>query len=165
MEERRKRKRIEENLHQDAQVAEEEKVKRLKMSKEKLLKEVEKSLVIDVQNIVVPQQCAEPQENDDEQEEEEGNCCWERMLGISCCIPGGLLWWWCVCVCAGEWLLLFLRVGSVLGMEMRLKGLGEWYGEGRSVQGRWWRRKREKGVHWSWECVDRKDGVLDVGRV
>ncbi len=77
--ERRKRKRIEENLHQDAQVAKEEKVKRLKMSKEKLLKEVEKSVVIDVQNIVAPQQGAEPQENDDEKEEKEGNCCWERM--------------------------------------------------------------------------------------
>ncbi len=44
----RKRKRIEENLHQDAQVAGEEKVKRSKMSKEKLLKEIEKSMVIDV---------------------------------------------------------------------------------------------------------------------
>lgn len=77
--ERRKRKRIEENIHQDAQVAEEEKVKRLKMSKEKLLREVEKSMVVDVQDIVAPQQCAEPQEDDHEQEEEEGNCCWERM--------------------------------------------------------------------------------------
>jgi hypothetical protein len=36
-------------------------------------------MVIDVQNIVAPQQCAELQENDHEQEEEEGNCCWERM--------------------------------------------------------------------------------------
>jgi hypothetical protein len=77
--ERRKRKRIEENIHQDAQVAEEEKVKRLKMSKEKLLREVEKSMVVDVQDIVAPQQCAEPKEDDHEQEEEEGNCCWERM--------------------------------------------------------------------------------------
>ena len=59
--ERRKRKRIEESCSQDAQVRDEEKVKRLKMTKERILKKLEESGEIDIQESGAPQQTAEAQ--------------------------------------------------------------------------------------------------------
>jgi hypothetical protein len=71
MEERRKKnqeqrrwKKIKKSLHHDGQVAGDERVKRLRMSKEKLFWELEKSQENVVPYIDAPQQSAEPQQEE-----------------------------------------------------------------------------------------------------
>ena len=74
----RKRKKIEKSLLQDDCVEGEGRVKRLKMSKERLLQELEESRKIGIQDIVESQKCAASQEEETKKEEaEESN--WEGM--------------------------------------------------------------------------------------
>ena len=77
--ERRKRKRIEENHLLDAQVGSENREKRLRMSKEKLLRELQESVEIDVPDIGVPHQSSEPQVEEVEVEKDVENFCWAKM--------------------------------------------------------------------------------------
>ena len=58
---KKKRKGIEENHLLDAQVGSENREKRLRMSKEKLLRELQESVEIEVPDIGVPHQSVEPQ--------------------------------------------------------------------------------------------------------
>ena len=74
--ERKKRKRIEENHLLDAQVGSEHREKRLKISKENLLRELQECVEIEVPDIGVPHQSAEPQVV--EVEEEVENFCWAK---------------------------------------------------------------------------------------
>ena len=77
--ERRKRKRIEENHLLDAQVGSENREKRLRMSKEKLLRELQESVEIEVPDIGVPHQSSEPQVEEVEVERDVENFCWAKM--------------------------------------------------------------------------------------
>ena len=86
MEERRrkdrecqKRKKIEESLLYDAQVGGERREKRMRMSEEKLLRELEERRENEILDIGVPQQCEESQEREDVEEEEVEKTSWEEM--------------------------------------------------------------------------------------
>ena len=77
--ERRKRKRIEESLLLDAQVGGENREKRMRMSKERLLRELEESEEIEVPNIGAPHQSVGPQVVEEKEQEEVEKNCWAKM--------------------------------------------------------------------------------------